>query len=50
MTTVWKCNGRLMVCRCLYTSTTDGHFVIGQHPDDTTGKVVIATGFHGEGQ
>ena len=35
------------VCRCLYTSTVDGDFVLGQHPGDS--RVVVATGFHGEG-
>lgn len=36
-----------MVCRCLYTSTVDNHFVVGLHPDD--GSVAVATAFHGEG-
>jgi glycine/D-amino acid oxidase-like deaminating enzyme len=37
-----------VVCRCLYTSAPDGHFVIGYHPEAPDNVIVVA-GFHGEG-
>ena len=37
-----------MVCRCLYTSAADNHFIVGPHPDAPE-TVVVVTGFHGEG-
>eukprot|EP00658_Telonema_sp_P-2_P022739 TRINITY_DN19098_c0_g1_i9.p1 TRINITY_DN19098_c0_g1~~TRINITY_DN19098_c0_g1_i9.p1 ORF type:complete len:438 (-),score=91.45 TRINITY_DN19098_c0_g1_i9:169-1482(-) len=36
-----------LVCRCLYTNTEDGEFVVGPHPQDP--DVLLATGFNGEG-
>ncbi|MCH2152757.1 MAG: N-methyl-L-tryptophan oxidase [Phycisphaerales bacterium] len=32
---------------CLYTNTTDGHFIVDKHPDHE--QIIIATGFSGHG-
>ena len=40
--------GPLLAARtCLYTNTTDGHFIVDQHPDHA--NVTIACGFSGHG-
>ena len=41
------CGPLLSLCICLYTNTSDGHFVIDLHPNHE--RVVVAAGFSGHG-